>query len=60
MTALFMLCITTSSISNLCFKKIYTRAITIDVIVIYLNITNLATIPYTKLCKKQLVAQAKP
>jgi len=34
-------------------------AVTIDVIVIYLIITNLATIPYTKWCKKQLVTQAK-
>ncbi|HEU4448066.1 MAG TPA: hypothetical protein VFR94_25575 [Nitrososphaeraceae archaeon] len=35
-------------------------AITIDVIVIYLIIANLATIPYTKWCKKQLVTQVKP
>jgi len=35
-------------------------AVNIDVIVIYLIITNLATIPYTKWCKKQLVTQAKP
>lgn len=34
-------------------------AVTIDVIVIYLIITMLVTIPYTKWCKKQLVAQAK-
>ena len=35
-------------------------AVTIDVIVIYLIITNVATIPYTKWCKKQLVTQVKP
>ena len=35
-------------------------AITIDVIVIYLIIAILATIPYTKWCKKQLVTQVKP
>ena len=35
-------------------------AVTIDVIVIYLVIANLATIPYTKWCKKQLVTQVKP
>jgi bile acid:Na+ symporter, BASS family len=35
-------------------------AVTTDVIVIYLIITILATIPYTKWCKKQLMAQAKP
>lgn len=34
--------------------------VTIYVIVIYLIITNLATIPYTKWCKKQLVTQVKP
>jgi bile acid:Na+ symporter, BASS family len=34
-------------------------AVTIDVIVIYLLITMLVTIPYTKWCKKQLVAQVK-
>lgn len=32
--------------------------VTIDVI--YLIITNVATIPYTRWCKKQLVTQAKP
>ena len=36
-------------------------AVTIDVIVIYLIITNIATTPYTKWwCKKQLMTQAKP
>lgn len=35
-------------------------AVTIDVIVIYLIVTNVATIPYTKWCKKQLVTQVKP
>lgn len=30
-------------------------AVTIDVIVIYLVMINLATIPYTKSCKKRLV-----
>ena len=35
-------------------------AVTIYVIVIYLIITNVATIPYTKWCKKQLVTQTKP
>lgn len=35
-------------------------AVTIDVIVIYHIITNLANIPYTKWCKKQLVTQVKP
>jgi multisubunit Na+/H+ antiporter MnhF subunit len=35
-------------------------AVTIDVTVIYLIITNLATIPYTKWCKKQLMTHAKP
>ena len=35
-------------------------AVTIDVIVIYLIIASLATIPYTKWCKKQLVTQVKP
>ena len=34
--------------------------VTIDVIVIYRIITNLATIPYTKWFKKQLVTEAKP
>ena len=34
--------------------------VTIDAIVIYLILDNLATIPYSKWCKKQLVAQAKP
>jgi bile acid:Na+ symporter, BASS family len=34
-------------------------AVTIDVIVIYLFITMLTIIPYTKWCKKQLVAQGK-
>jgi hypothetical protein len=33
---------------------------TIYVIVIYLISTNVATIPYTKWCKKQLVTQVKP
>jgi bile acid:Na+ symporter, BASS family len=32
-------------------------AVTIDVIVIYLFITMLTIIPYTKCCKKQLVVQ---
>jgi hypothetical protein len=31
-------------------------AVTTDVIVIYLVVTILATIPYTKWCEKQLVA----
>ena len=33
---------------------------TVDVIAIYLIAINLATIPYTKWCKKQLVTEAKP
>jgi bile acid:Na+ symporter, BASS family len=33
--------------------------VTIDVIVSYLIITILVTIPYTKWCKKQLMAQAE-
>jgi hypothetical protein len=35
-------------------------SVTIDVIVIYPTIASLATIPYTKWCKKQLVTQVKP
>ena len=40
--------------------KCIDKKILSDVIVIYVIITNLATIPYTKWCKKQLVTEAKP
>jgi BASS family bile acid:Na+ symporter len=38
----------------------FPAAVTIDVIVIYLIVSILVTIPYTKWCKKELAVQTKP